>query len=249
MNPAAPTLAPDSLATLSTEELKTQLLDLVKGQDELPVGKKVRFFKERLAPFFDELQKRNPTPNVYEQIPLVQGVWLSVWSTIPFQDMLPGRVRSQSYQIFADNGYYANLARYRPGHKTPLVGWFAERFISYDLMILQTYAVGDAPDESAKQTWEIKNIGIKQKLKIGAIALTPEDSQNWFEQAMTEYQEKQDASLDIQNFDRATAKKYERVYKAKPELEHLYIDRDFRLVLSRREKSQRPSYTITTRIP
>ena len=27
-----------------------------------------------------------------------------------FQDMLPGRLREQSYQVFADNGYYANAA-------------------------------------------------------------------------------------------------------------------------------------------
>ncbi len=249
MSSVETTSTPESLASLSTDELKTRLLDLVKGQDELSVSKKVRFFKERLAPYFDELEKRNPTPDVHEQIPLVQGTWLSVWSTIPFQDILPGRVRSQSYQIFADNGYYANLARYRPGRKTPILSWFAKRLLSYDLMILQTYAVGEGtPEDSAQQTWEIENIGIQQKLKVGAIALSPANAQNWFDQAMAEYKEKQDNPLEIESADRATRKKYEGVYKAKPQLEHLYIDKDFRLVLSRREKSQRPSYTITTRI-
>ena len=57
-----------------------------------------------------------------------------------------------------------------------------------------------------------------------------------------------EAAIPTRGVNRSTAKRYEKVYKSKPKLEHLYIDRDFRLVKSSREKNQRPSYTIATRL-
>ncbi|NJK39670.1 MAG: hypothetical protein HC825_01035 [Oscillatoriales cyanobacterium RM1_1_9] len=245
----------DSLMSLSTETLKAKLLDLVRDRDEDPISQKVRFVNDQLSPIFEELQRRNPTPDVSEQISLVQEIWLSVWSTIPFQDILPGRLRDQSYQVFADNGYYANLARYKPGHQTPLLNWFVRQLLSYDLMIVQTYAIGisDEPDSSATQTWNIQNVGIKQNLRFGATVLSPKEAQTWFEQAVTQYQNQyqtqgqDEIPIPSKNVSRAMAKKYQKVYKSQPQLEHLYIDANFRLVKSRREQSQRPSYTIAVR--
>ncbi|MBD2504642.1 hypothetical protein [Anabaena azotica] len=48
--------------------------------------------------------------------------------------------------------------------------------------------------------------------------------------------------------DRNTVKKFEKAYRAVSYLEHLYIDHDFRLIKSRREATQRPSYTIAIRL-
>ncbi|WP_289500572.1 hypothetical protein [Gloeocapsopsis sp. IPPAS B-1203] len=39
----------------------------------------------------------------------------------------------------------------------------------------------------------------------------------------------------------------EKTYLATPQLEHLYVDRDFRIVKTQREAAQRPSYTIAIR--
>lgn len=243
---------PSYLTETRTEDLKSGVLQLVEERDGEAMGKKVRFANEKLMPVFEELARRNPTPNVAEQMPLVAGIWRSVWSTIPFQDILPGRLRDRSYQVFGDDGLYANLARYKPGHRTPILSLFSRWLLSYDLMILQTYGIGTAdPSEAiaAPQYWDIQNIGIKQALRFGPAPFTPQVAAKWFERAASTSQSQPDAPIPTRGIDRATAKRYEQVYRSQPQLEHLYIDRDFRIVKSRREASQRPSYTIAVRIP
>ncbi|MEO0707849.1 MAG: hypothetical protein AAF050_19595 [Cyanobacteria bacterium J06649_5] len=250
---------PEVLNNASIEELKASLLELVAQKDEEPVATKVRFLNDNLLPLFEALAERNPTPDVTQQIPLVQGLWHSVWSTIPFQDILPGRVRAQSYQIFADNGLYANMARYRPGHKKPLLNWLSRWLLSYDLMILQTYAVSEDYDAEraagtgpVAQHWDIENVGIRQLLRFGPAPLDAQAAIAWFQTSLNKYQQseaaKQALAMPTNGISRTMQKRYEKVSKAKPQLEHLYIDRDFRLVKSIREKTQRPSYTIAVRI-
>ncbi len=250
---------PSTWAEVDTESLKQQVLELVQFADEVPMAQKVRFANDTLLPLFQELEKRNPNPDLIQQISLVQGVWSSVWSTIPFQDILPGRMRSQSYQIFANNGYYANLARYNPGHKTPILNQALQGLISYDLMILQTYKIkeeeiaGDDTDSELRtQQWDIQNVGIKQRLRLGAISFSPEVAQNWFSQVIANDQDLstlQDRAPNLTQYvSRDAEKRYQKVMKAQPKLEHLYIDPDFRLVKTRREQNQRPSYTVATRI-
>lgn len=264
-------LSAEAIANLSTDALKSRILAQVTGQDSSPMGQKVTFLRDRLLPFFNELTSRNPTPDPAQQIPLVQGTWLSVWSTIPFQDILPGRVHTQSYQIFSDNGLYANMARYRPGSKQPWLKWISQWLLSYDLMILQTYAVNenleqtDASDSTANDAvnsaisgsvngqWDIENVGIKQILRIGPEPLSVKSANVWFQKSVKDYQqqslsEQQSVEIPKQGVDGKLEAKYEKVAKAKPQLVHLYIDQDFRLVKTVREKTQRPSYTIATRL-
>ncbi|MGC1308486.1 MAG: hypothetical protein WA885_14775 [Phormidesmis sp.] len=235
---------------LTIDELKTQLLRLVAGQDEAPISQRVKLLNQ-LLPLFDALEQRNPTPDVAQQIPLVQGIWHSVWSTIPFQDILPGRVRQQSYQIFADNGLYANIARYRPGHKQPWLNWVSKWLLSYDLMILQTYSVNRETDLAAQQ-WDIQNVGIRQVLRFGPTPLSVPVAKAWFQQAIAKYQQSSSAQQSLampESVSRTMKKRYQKVAEARPQLEHLYIDQDFRLVKTLREKNQRPSYTIAVRLP
>ncbi|MGB3202512.1 MAG: hypothetical protein WBA99_16520, partial [Nodosilinea sp.] len=142
---AAP-FAPEALAEASTLTLKSSLLKQVEGRETDSMAKKVRFANETLQPLFDELERRNPTPNLSQQIPLLKGIWQPVWSTIPFQDIIPGRVHHESYQIFDDNGFYANLARYKPGRKAPLLSSISRWLLSYDFMILQSYGVQTATE-------------------------------------------------------------------------------------------------------
>ena len=97
------------LSQKTIAELKQELLQLTQGQDLQPLKQKVEYYQEQLEPIVTELRRRNPLPQAEDQVPLILGVWTPVWSTIPFQDILPGRVGSQSYQIFHDDGYYCNL--------------------------------------------------------------------------------------------------------------------------------------------
>lgn len=216
-------------------ELKQKLLQLTKGQDIQPLKQKVEFYQEQLEPIVAELSRRNPLPQAEEQLDSILGVWTPVWSTIPFQDILPGRVAEQSYQIFHDNGLYANIARYAPGSKLKL-GWFqklAELLLAFDLMIVQKYAVKDGQ-------WEIENVAIKQALRWQGVPLTIPKADSWF----TKVAQSHSQALDLKNLNNSTAKKFKTSFGAKPQFEHLYIDRDFRVVKTRREAKQRPSYTI-----
>jgi len=253
--PASPALQsdlePEALASASTDALKQTLLQFVQANDSEPMGKKAKLAKQ-LSPLFDELGRRNPTPDPREQVPLVLGTWRSVWSTIPFQDMLPGRLREQSYQVFADNGYYANSARYKPGNDLPLLNQISQWLVSLDLMIVQTYEAG--PDG-----WRIENVSIDQTVRFGAQPFDGRAAWRWFEAAVVTAKAKQSSpsdnaaaasapeSPDLTGMDARTAKRFETVFRSQPQLEHIYIDRDFRLVKSRREASQRPSYTVAVR--
>ncbi|MEA5625336.1 hypothetical protein [Nostoc sp. UHCC 0251] len=234
------------LAYWSTPEIKNQILELVKGRHVEPLKTKVEFYKKELAPYFAELSRRNPFNKVAEQVPIIRGVWMPIWSTIPFQDILPGRIHEQSYQIFHNDGYYANIARYAPGHQSGFWQKFASRLPACDLMVLQKYSIRD-------EQWDIRNVGIFQALKNREIPLTIDDADEWFTTTVESKFKEAAANIDLRqelklkDMDRNTVKKFEKAYLATSFLEHLYIDNDFRLVKTQREATQRPSYTIAVR--
>mmetsp|Transcript_16453 Transcript_16453/g.40519 ORF Transcript_16453/g.40519 Transcript_16453/m.40519 type:complete len:326 (+) Transcript_16453:315-1292(+) len=235
----------------TTEELKQTLLNLVEGRNKDGMKDKVTFYRESMEPVIEELSKRNPNPNPEDQVPLVQGSWTPVWSTIPFQDSLPGRVLDESYQIFQDNGYYANIARYAPGSNMK-VGWgvrLASFLLALDLLILQKYSV-------VNNEWYIENVAIKQSLRWSGAPLTMEKANEWFSEILPEEQRKlkvpqlasEKPNMGSTGFvDRSSMKKLDTAFKSKPTLEHLYIDDEFRVVKTRREANQRASYTIAVR--
>lgn len=226
------------LSQNTTTQLKQKLLQLTKDRDFQPLKQKVQFYQDQLEPIVAELSQRNPAPQAEDQISLIQGVWTSVWSTIPFQDILPGRVAEQSYQIFHDDGFYANIARYAPGSKLEL-GWLqklASLLLAFDLMIIQKYQVADG-------RWQIENIGIKQALRWQGAALNIPKADAWFTKAARS----RSPAVDLKNLNNSTAKKLQTSFGATPQFEHLYIDSDFRIVKTRREAKQRPSYTIAIR--
>lgn len=235
----------DKLSHQSTEELKQEILRLTENRDTEPLNQKVLFYKNSLAPLFEELSRRNPFKNAEEQVSLVPGVWSPIWSTIPFQDSLPGRIRQQSYQIFHDNGYYANLARYAPGNKLPFLQKLSS-IIAYDLMLIQKF-------EILNGQWYIQNIGIKQAFRIRAIPLGVDKAEKWFTGAVKSNSKGDFQTVDstkalqIRNLDKSTVKKFKKAFLATPQFEHLYIDRDFRLVKTQREAKQRPSYTVAVK--
>ena len=237
------TTVADRLNYLSTPELKKELLDLVKDKDTEPLRSKVNFYNQQLRPYFEELMRRNPYPAAEEQLPIVVGVWTPVWSTIPFHDILPGRIREQSYQIFHDDGFYANIARFAPGQQSSFWKNFTSKLPACDLMVMQKYEVCD-------RQWRIQNVGIFQALRNRDIPLSIDDADNWFTDVVnTKIKQAQGSPkiFKLENLDKATIKKFEKTYLATPLLEHLYIDRDLRLVKTQREPSQRPSYTIAVR--
>ena len=228
----------------TTAELKQELLQLTQDRDIQPLKQKVEFYQQLLSPIVTELSRRNPFPQAEKQVPLILGIWTPVWSTIPFQDMLPGRVSKQSYQIFHDDGFYANIARYAPGNKLKL-GWFsklASVLLAFDLMVIQKYQVKNG-------RWQIENIGIKQAIRWQGVDLTIDRADSWFTKAIRSRSQVDDTSTKVQleNLDRSTAKRFKTAVGATPQFEHLYIDPDFRIVKTRREAKQRPSYTIAIR--
>jgi hypothetical protein len=231
----------------TTEKLKQELLKLTESRNPESIRQKVQFYQNDLAPIFEELSRRNPYPRAEDQVSLVLGVWSSVWSTIPYQDLLPGRIREQSYQIFHDDGYYANIARYAPGQKIPFLQKLSSKLLAYDLMVLQRYEVRNGQ-------WNIQNIGIEQAFRAGAIPLSREKAEEWFTEVVKskakKYSETRDApkAPSLDNLDKSTAKKLKTAFLMVPQFEHLYIDRDFRLVKTQREATQRPSYTIAVRL-
>ncbi|MGG6240736.1 hypothetical protein ACQ4N7_19115 [Nodosilinea sp. AN01ver1] len=251
---------PAVLAEASTATLKNSLLKHVDERESEPMAKKVRFANETLLPLFNELERRNPTPDLNQQIPLLKGIWRPVWSTIPFQDIIPGRVHHESYQIFDANGFYANLARYKPGRKTPILSWLSRWLLSYDFMIMQSYGVQtlaqddhpSAPGQIGQDYWEIQNVCIRQVLRLGSPSLRAEAAQAWFDRTVAQYQKDPDFqpqnAVPTQGENRVQAKQYQKIAEARPRLDHLYIDQNFRLVKTQREKSQRPSYTVATRL-
>jgi len=241
-----PVSASNELTNQSTEELKQQLIQLAKPRDGDSLSQKNQFYQNTLSPLFEELATRNPVTDVEQQADLVIGVWTPIWSTIPFQDMLPGRRREQSYQIFREDGYYANIARYTPGMELPLLRSFSFNLLVYDLMLIQKYEIN-------QQQWQIENVSIKQAVRIGASKLTQQKAQAWFDKVMASPLDtsQSDAMLLKLPFSKKAkqkaSKQLQGATKAKPKLEHLYMDENFRLVKSQRESKQRPSYTITVR--
>lgn len=223
------------LSQTTTEDLKQAVLQRVAGHDGDSLSRKVQFYNSELAPFVEELQQRNPTPSAIDQVAIVPGVWLSIWSTIPFQDIFPGRIRDQSYQIFHPDGYYANLARYKPGARLPILRSLSEWLLAYDFMLIQRYEVID-------QQWSIQNVGVEQALRIRAKPFTVEVADAWFTKAVTAPKLAQ-----LKYLDQSTAKKVDKILAATPQLEHLYCDREFRIAKTQREANQRPSYTIAIR--
>jgi hypothetical protein len=232
-----------NLSHLSTAALKQQLLETVEGRDREPMKQKVLFYQNELEPFFAELSRRNPYPKAEDQVPFVPGVWFAVWSTNPYQDIFPGRIYDQSYQIFHGDGYYANIARYAPGHKLSVLKKLSNILLAYDFMIIQKFEVKQGQ-------WLIQNVGIEQAFRFRAIPLNLERAGNWFTakvDAKRSHQPNAQPKPPFGKVDKSTAKKFERISSASPQLEHLYIDADFRLVKTQREAKQRPSYTIAIR--
>jgi len=238
-------LNPDELSHWSTEELKQEILQLTKNRDIEPLNQKVLFYKNSLAPLFEELSQRNPFKRAEDQVSLVLGIWSPIWSTIPFQDTLPGRIRDQSYQIFHDDGYYANIARYAPGHKIPFLQKLSSIFYAFDLMLLQKFEVIDGQ-------WQIQNIRIEQAFRIGAIPLNLDQADEWFT-SVVKANPKGDSQIELAkapqltNLDESNLKRLKKSFMATPQFEHLYIDQDFRLVKTKREAKQRPSFTVAVR--
>jgi hypothetical protein len=225
----------DSCTQKSTDELKQAVLDRVANRDGDALGQKVQFYKAELAALVAELQRRNPVPDAGDQIALVQGVWLSLWSTIPFQDIFPGRIRDQSYQIFHPDGYYANMARYAPGSRLPVLKKLSAWLVAYDFMLIQRYEVRD-------QQWLIQNVGVEQALRLRARPFTAPVAEAWFTKAVASPK-----LTRMKHLDRPTTTKVEKILQATPQLEHLYCDSDFRIVKTQRESNQRASYTIAVR--
>lgn len=234
------------LSQLTTEELKDELLSLVQDRDTDPLNQKVAFAKNELAPYFEELQQRNPYPAVEAQIPIVLGVWTPIWSTIPFHDVLPGRLHDCSYQIFLENGCYANIARYAPGSRSKLIEKFSSVLAAYDFMVMQKFEIRDGE-------WFIQNVTIEQALRWRAIPLTIEKAEAWFHKVLEsrwdEFSQKTGLpqELKLNNVDKTTLKKLEKTYQATPKFEHVYVDETLRIVKTQREAKQRPSYTIAVR--
>lgn len=234
------------LSQLTTEELKAELLSLVQDRDADPLNQKVAYAKTELAPYFEELQQRNPYPAVESQVPIVLGVWTPVWSTIPFHDVLPGRLHDCSYQIFLENGYYANIARYAPGSRFKLLEKLSPILAAYDFMVMQKFEIREGE-------WFIQNVAIDQTLRWRAIPLTIEKAEAWFHQVLEsrwdELTQKTalPQQLKLDNVDKGTLKKLEKTYQATPKFEHLYVDETLRIVKTQREAKQRPSYTIAVR--
>jgi ribosomal protein S16 len=238
-------ISSNELKYCSTQELKDELLGLAKGRDAESLNAKVLFYKNELLPYFEELSQRNPLPIVEQQIPVILGVWTPIWSTIPFHDSLPGRIIEQSYQIFHDDGYYANIARYAPGHQSSFLKKVSAKLPVYDFMVMQKYEVRD-------NKWYIENVGIFQGFRNREVPLTIDDADSWFTSIVDSKvkpasKTRLPKELVLENLDPNTVKKFEKTYLATPVLEHLYVDSDLRLVKTQREAAQRPSYTIAIR--
>lgn len=235
----------DDLAWMSTAELKARLLAAVEGRHDAKQGDKLKLFDQELAPLFAALARRNPTPRVEDQVVAVQGVWTPVWSTIPFHDAIPGRVFDQSYQIFRNDGFYANIAHHAPGRNGGLMERLRSVLAGCNLMIIQHYEIADG-------RWLIENIGIEVAVVRADRGLDIPAAEAWFADVMARkgrrYQEAADLGApDLSQLDAAAAKKLGKTFKAKPVMENIYMDADLRLITSRREANQRPSYTIGVR--
>lgn len=223
----------------STEELKQYLRETLTEREGNSLKQKVNQSENKLAPIFQELSLRNPLPHPKEQLPAMLGIWTPIWTTMPYQDILPSRIHDQSYQIFHDDGFYANIARYAPGHAN-LWKKLSSLLIAIDLMVVQKFGVQD-------DQWIIQNIAVKKTLRCQTQALTPEQAEIWFSKVIDQLPGSSSGQNIDQALDKSTTKKLQTAFKAQPEFEHLYIDNNFRLVKTRRDPKQRFSYTVVTR--
>jgi hypothetical protein len=235
------------LAMWSTQALKARVLQLVEGNDEKPLSDRLALLDSTLAPYFAELARRNPCPRAEDQVAAVMGVWMPLWSTIPFHHALPGRIRSQSYQVFRDRGFYANMAHHAPGHQSQLLNRLTPLSLACNLMLVQRFEIVDG-------RWQIENIGIEVARGRRDKGLSIDDAEAWFD-AVLEHKlgraGDNTATLgapDLSGLDAASAKRLEKSFQAKPVMENIYIDGDLRLIRSQREPKQRPSYTIGLRL-
>ncbi|MGB3199555.1 MAG: hypothetical protein WBA99_01555, partial [Nodosilinea sp.] len=89
-------------------------------------------------------------------------------------------------------------------------------------------------------------------LRFGSRSFGAEAAQTWFNQTLGDYQKNSDpqapSAMANRGHHRVSAKQYQQIAKARPQLDHLYIDRDFRLVKTLRDPAQRPSYTVAVRL-
>lgn len=234
------------LAMQSTQALKTRLLQLVEGQDDKRLSEKLALLDGPLAPYVDELTRRNPHPRAEDQVAAVIGVWTPVWSTIPFHHALPGRIPSQSYQIFRDRGFYANVAHHAPGHQNALLHRLTPLGLACNLMLVQRFEVADG-------RWLIENIGIELARGRRDKGLSIDDAEAWFDAVLAQKIDRAEApnatlgAPDLSGLDAASAKRLAKSFQAKPMMQNIYLDDDLRLIRSQREATQRPSYTIGVR--
>jgi hypothetical protein len=235
------------LTMLSTEALKKRVLELVEGQDDRRLSEKLVLLENTLAPYFAELTRRNPFPRPEDQVAAVMGVWTPVWSTIPFHHALPGRISSQSYQIFRRLGYYANMAHHAPGYQNQLLNKLTPLSMACNLMLVQRFEIVDG-------RWQIENIGIELARGRRDKGLSIDDAEAWFDAVLEQKLNHDDKNTaerdapDLAGLDAASAKRLEKSFQAKPVLENIYMDGNLRLIRSQREAKQRPSYTIGIRL-
>jgi len=83
--------------------LQEQILRIVQNRDGDSLRDKQRLLQDELLPLFDQIATVTPLPKPVDQVSAILGPWRSVWSTIPFQDLIPGR--GESYQLFYDSVY------------------------------------------------------------------------------------------------------------------------------------------------
>lgn len=230
------------------QHLENKIIASIVGKDSDPPRQKVAYYNEVLSPIVKEIEPYSPLPTLESQLSALTGIWQPLWTTMPFQDLIPGRIREQSYQIFGQSNYYANVARYFP---TKGIRWL-KRFVSpaYDLMILQRFKISNSQ-------WMIQNIGVKQVIHRRNIwPLTSEKAQEWFENLLGA-----ELANNVSNptwcleepewnqFNQKWHRRLKTTYKAKPFFKHVYMSPDLRIVESRRESNQRPSYTIAAKLP
>lgn len=236
---SSPTILSTNLKQHSTEALKCHLQEILTAQAGYSLKQRVDSADHALTPIFQELRLRNPLPQPEDQVPVMLGTWTPIWTTIPYQDILPGRIKNQSYQIFHDDGFYANIARYAPGH-SKLWQQISNLLVALDLMVIQKFAVRN-------HEWDIQNIAIKQTLRCRTQTLTPQRADDWFTEVVARLSRQPETQTIDRSIDKSTTKKLQTAFQAQPKFEHLYIDNDFRLVKTRRDNKQRCSYTLVTR--
>lgn len=114
-------------------------------------------------------------------------------------------------------------------------------------MLIQKYEIQD-------NQWLIENVGFKQRFKLGVTPLSQEKAKTWLKEKVQSQSDLNSSETEILNLpflksiNQKISKQLKGAFKAKPQFEHLYIDTDFRLVKTRREAKQRPSYTITVKV-